>query len=77
MDAGSGLRIESDGTTEGTHVFLDDVEVQRVTNVTWTFSPSKRKTLVTLEISNVAIMAAAEPSEATRAALRAITETLE
>jgi hypothetical protein len=48
-----GLRIVSDGTREGTHVFLDDAEVHDVTAVTWNFSPKARKTTVTLEISNV------------------------
>lgn len=48
-----GLRIVSDGTTEGTYIYLDGEEVHDVTAVTWHFSPKHRKTTVTLEISNV------------------------
>lgn len=63
----SGVRIISDGTAEGTHVYVDGKEVHDVTNVTWVFSPDKRKTQVTLEISNVAIDAASEISPEARA----------
>lgn len=65
-----GLRIVSDGTTEGTHVYLDDAEVHDVTNVTWMFSPKQRKTTVTLEISNVQLDAITQASPATREALQ-------
>lgn len=67
-----GLRIVSDGTAENTHVYLDDAEVHDVTNVTWNFSPSKRKTYITLEISNVKIDATSHASADTRAALEAM-----
>lgn len=50
-----GLRIVSDGTVEGTRVFLDEDEVHDVTAVTWHFSPKQHKTTVTLEISNVSL----------------------
>lgn len=64
-----GLRIVSDGTAEGTHVYLDDTEVRDVTNVTWNFSPRNRKTYVTLEISNVAMEAVSDIEAQTRSAI--------
>lgn len=64
-----GLRIVSDGTAEGTHVYLDDTEVRDVTNVTWNFSPRNRKTYVTLEISNVAMESVSEVQPQTRNAI--------
>ena len=72
-DGLDGLRIVSDGTAEGTHVYLDDAEIHEITNVTWNFSPSQRKTFVTLEISNVMLDTRTVASPETRAALQAMT----
>lgn len=66
-----GLRIISDGTVEGTQVTLDGEEVRDVTAVTWHFSPSHRKTTVTLEISNVKMDAMHAVSERDRSSLAA------
>jgi 3-phenylpropionate/cinnamic acid dioxygenase small subunit len=67
-----GLRIVSDGTTEGTHVYLDDREVREITGVTWKFSPKSRKSQVVIEISNVQIDAQSELSPAVRHAIESL-----
>lgn len=67
-----GMRIVSDGTTEGTHVFLDDKEVQEITGLTWTFSPRNKSATVVIEISNVQIDAHSEVSEDVRRTVQAL-----
>lgn len=67
-----GLRIVSDGTAEGTHVYLDDKEVQEITGLTWTFSPRNKSATVVIEISNVQIDTRADVSAEAREAIRAL-----
>lgn len=67
-----GLRIVSDGTTEGTRVYLDNREVHEITGVTWKFSPKARTSQVVIEISNVEIDAQSELSPEARRAIESL-----
>jgi hypothetical protein len=48
-----GVRVISDGTQEGTHVYLDGVPLKGVTEVVWKMNRRERTAQVTIELKDV------------------------